>query len=69
MVKSFTFKEIKFILDKEYWKEKYKKEPMLCHDIEFQNQQLQYLFSTNDFTTIKNRINNMLKWGGIKIIN
>ena len=61
-------KEIKYRgniyqLDKEYWKG-----DLLNDSIEFQYRQLEYCIETGDFQTLENRINNMLKWGGIKII-
>ena len=61
-------KEIKYRgniyqLDKEYWKG-----DLLNDSIEFQYEQLEYCIEIGDFQTLENRINNMLKWGGIKII-
>jgi hypothetical protein len=61
----FTFKGEKYKLDKKFWAKEYKTHPMPNSTIEFQFKQIQYLISTNDFTTLKNRIINMLKWGGI----
>jgi len=63
-----SMKEIKYRgniyqLDKEYWKG-----DLLNDSIEFQYEQLEYCIEIGDFQTLENRINNMLKWGGIKII-
>jgi len=69
MVKEFTFKNKKYILDEEYWGKIYEKEPILINSLEFQLNQFEYLFKIKDYTTIKNRITNMLKWGGIKQLN
>ena len=69
MVKEFTFKNKKYILDEEYWDKIYEKEPILINSLEFQLNQFEYLFKIKDYTTIKNRITNMLKWGGIKQLN
>ena len=69
MVKEFTFKNKKYILDEEYWDKMYEKEPILINSLEFQLNQFEYLFEVKDYTTIKNRIINMLKWGGIKQLN
>lgn len=68
MVKEFTFKNKKYIFDVEYWDKEYKKESLLINTLEFQLNQFEYLFEIRDYTTIKNRINNMLKWGGLKEI-
>jgi hypothetical protein len=68
MVKEFTFKNKKYIFDEEYWDKEYKKENLLINTLEFQLNQFEYLFEMRDYSTIKNRINNMLKWGGLKEI-
>lgn len=68
MVKEFTFKNKKYIFDVEYWDKEYKKESLLINTLEFQLNQFEYLFEIRDYITIKNRINNMLKWGGLKEI-
>ena len=69
MVKIFEFKNKKYILDKEYWEKEFEKNPMLNSTLEFQISQFEYLFEIKDYTSIKNRINNMLKWGGLNEVN
>jgi hypothetical protein len=51
----------KYELDSEYWDEE---QPNSTR--EFQLRQLNYCVEVGDFITLENRINNMLKWGGIK---
>jgi len=62
-MKEINYKGNIYQLDKEYWKGN-----LLNDSIEFQYEQLEYCIETGDFQTLENRINNMLKWGGIKII-
>ena len=68
-MKDFYFNNTKYLLDKEYWEKQYRQDPMVCNTVEFQSTQLQYLLENRDYTTLQNRINNMLKWGGIKKVN
>lgn len=58
---TFTYKNQKYELDPEYWEE-----TSLDSSREFQLKQLNYCIEVGDFTTLKNRIENMLRWGGIK---
>ena len=62
-MKEINYKGNIYQLDEEYWKGN-----LLNDSIEFQYEQLEYCIETGDFQTLENRINNMLKWGGIKII-
>lgn len=56
-----TYRKQKYELDPEYWDEE---QPNTTR--EFQLSQLKYCVKVGDFITLENRINNMLKWGGIK---
>ena len=58
-----TYRKQKYELDPEYWDEE---QPNSTR--EFQLSQLNYCVKVGDFITLENRINNMLKWGGIKKI-
>jgi hypothetical protein len=58
---TITYKNQKYELDPEYWDEE---QPNSTR--EFQLSQLIYCIEVGDFGTLENRINNMLKWGGIK---
>jgi len=60
---TITYRKQKYELDAEYWDEK---QPNSTR--EFQLMQLNYCVEVGDFVTLENRINNMLKWGGIKKI-
>lgn len=62
-MKEINYKGNIYQLDEEYWGG-----DLLNDSIEFQYEQLEYCIETGDFQTLENRINNMLKWGGIKII-
>lgn len=62
-MKEINYKGNIYQLDKEYWKGE-----ILNDNIEFQYDQLIYCIGIGDFQTFENRINNMLKWGGIKQI-
>jgi hypothetical protein len=56
-----TYKKHKYELDPQYWDE-----TDVNSSREFQLMQLNYCIQVGDFITLENRINNMLKWGGIK---
>lgn len=56
-----TYRKQEYELDPEYWDEEQPNSTM-----EFQLSQLNYCVEVGDFVTLENRINNMLKWGGIK---
>jgi hypothetical protein len=58
---TITYRNQKYELDPEYWDET---DPNSSR--EFQLSQLNYWVEVGDFITLENRINNMLKWGGIK---
>lgn len=58
---TITYRKQKYELDPEYWDEEQPNSTM-----EFQLSQLNYCVEVGDFVTLENRINNMLKWGGIK---
>lgn len=58
---TITYRKQKYELDAEYWEET---EPNNTRA--FQLRQLTYCVEVGDFITLQNRINNMLKWGGIK---
>ena len=58
---TITYRKQKYELDAEYWEET---EPNNTRA--FQLRQLTYCVEVGDFITLENRINNMLKWGGIK---
>ena len=58
---TITYRKQKYELDAEYWEET---EPN--NSRAFQLRQLTYCVEVGDFITLENRINNMLKWGGIK---
>ena len=60
---TITYRKQKYELDAEYWEET---EPNNTRA--FQLRQLTYCVEVGDFITLQNRINNMLKWGGIKKI-
>ena len=59
-MKSINYKGNKYQLDPNYWKG-----DMLNTTLQFQYDQLMYCLEINDYVTLENRINNMLKWGGI----
>ena len=59
-MKYINYKGNKYQLDENYWKG-----DMLNTTSQFQHDQLLYCIETNDYVTLENRINNMLKWGGI----
>jgi hypothetical protein len=63
-MKEITYKGNIYQLDIDYWKGE-----LLNDSIEFQYDQLMYCFEIGDYQTFENRVNNMLKWGGIKQIN
>ena len=58
---TITYRKQKYELDPEYWDEEQPNSTM-----EFQLSQLNYCVEVGDFVTLENRINNMLKWGGMK---
>jgi hypothetical protein len=58
---TITYRKQKYELDPKYWEET---EPN--NSRAFQLRQLTYCVEVGDFITLENRINNMLKWGGIK---
>lgn len=58
---TITYRKQEYELDPEYWDEEQPNSTM-----EFQLSQLNYCVEVGDFVTLENRINNMLKWGGIK---
>ena len=58
---TITYRKQKYELDAEYWDET---QPNSSRA--FQLRQLTYCVEVGDFLTLENRINNMLKWGGIK---
>lgn len=58
------YKGITYIIDEDYFED-----DMPNTSPKFQHEQLLYLVEIKDFVTLENRINNMLKWGGIKIKN
>ena len=58
---AITYRKQKYELDPEYWDE-----TSANSSREFQLMQLNYCIEVGDFITLENRINNMLKWGGIK---
>lgn len=58
-----TYKGKTYELDKDYWKG-----TSVNNSIDFQYMQLKYCEETQDYTTLENRITNMLIWGGIKEI-
>lgn len=60
---TITYRNRKYQLDPEYWDET---QPNTTR--EFQLMQLKYCIEVGDFLALENRINNMLKWGGIKQI-
>lgn len=61
----FSFKGKNYILDEIFWEKQYQEQPMLNSTIDFQYQQIQYLIEIYDWVALENRINNMLKWGGL----
>jgi hypothetical protein len=58
---TITYRKQKYELDAEYWDE-----TQPNNSRAFQLRQLTYCVEVGDFITLENRINNMLKWGGIK---
>jgi hypothetical protein len=58
---TITYRNQKYELDPEYWEES-----DINSTREFQLMQLTHCVEVGDFATLENRINNMLKWGGIK---
>lgn len=58
---TITYRKQKYELDAEYWDE-----TQPNNSRAFQLRQLTYCVEVGDFVTLENRINNMLKWGGIK---
>ena len=58
---TITYRKQKYELDAEYWEE-----TQPNNSRAFQLRQLTYCVEVGDFVTLENRINNMLKWGGIK---
>ena len=60
---TLTYKSQKYELDSEYWEE-----TAVNNSREFQLMQLNHCVKVGDFTTLENRIENMLRWGGIKKI-
>ena len=56
-----TYRNQKYELDPEYWEE-----VDINSTREFQLMQLEHCIKVGDFITLENRINNMLKWGGIR---
>lgn len=61
----FNFKGKNYILDEVFWEKQYQEHPMPNSTIDFQYQQIQYLIEIYDWVALENRINNMLKWGGL----
>ena len=62
-MKTITYKNVKYQLDEAYWKGE-----MVNDYLDFQYMQLEYCIKTGDFQTLENRLNNMLQWGGVLII-
>jgi hypothetical protein len=60
----FTFKDKMYQIDESYWTG-----DMLNTSPEFQYEQLIYCIQIKDWLTLENRINGMLKHGGLKEIN
>lgn len=56
-----TFKGTTYKIDEKFWVE-----DSLNTSAQFQFEQLQYCVEIQDWNTLTNRINGMLKWGGIK---
>jgi len=61
-MKSINYKGKTYIIDEDYFEG-----DMLNTTSQFQHEQLLYCIEIQDFITLENRINNMLRWGGIKI--
>jgi hypothetical protein len=61
-MKSINYKGKEYILDEDYFSN-----DMLNTTSQFQYEQLLYCIEIQDFITLENRINNMIKWGGIKL--
>jgi hypothetical protein len=59
----FTFKDKMYQIDESYWTG-----DMLNTSAEFQFEQLIYCIQIKDWLTLENRINGMLKHGGLKEI-
>lgn len=59
----FTFKGKTYQIDESYWTG-----DMLNTSAEFQFEQLIYCIQVQDWVTLENRINGMLKHGGLKEI-
>lgn len=59
-MKYINFKGSTYQLDPSYWKG-----DMLNTTTDFQHKQLEYCIEIQDWVTLENRINNMLRWGGI----
>jgi hypothetical protein len=55
------YKNINYKVDEEFWGGE-----QLSDSPQFIYEQLKYAQDTGDYVTLENRINNMLKWGGIK---
>lgn len=62
-MKIITYKNVKYQLDENYWKGE-----MVNDSLDFQYMQLEYCIETGDFQTLENRLNNMLQWDGVLII-
>lgn len=56
-----TFKGIKYRIDESFWVG-----DLLNTSAQFQFEQLQYCIEKKEWIALENRINGMLKWGGIK---
>ena len=60
-MKTITYKGIQYELDSEYFTG-----DSVNNSVDFQLLQLKTCIAQKDFITLESRINNMLKWGGIK---
>ena len=56
----FQYKGVTYKMDKDFWVG-----DMLNTTVEFQYEQIMHCINTQDWKTLKNRITNMMLWGGI----
>ena len=61
--KTIKYKGIEYELDSEYFTGN-----SVNNSVDFQLLQLKTCVEQKDFVTLENRIENMLKWGGIKAV-
>lgn len=61
--KTIKYKGIEYELDSEYFTGN-----SVNNSVDFQLLQLKTCVEQKDFVTLENRIENMLKWGGIKVL-